>query len=1046
MSSERRIVTALFADVVGSTGLGATEDPEDVRDLMGRYYAAARDVITAHGGTVEKFMGDAVMAVFGLPRAHGDDVVRAVAAAVALRDRVRADAELARLQLRIGLATGEVVGTRDTDRGEFLATGDAVNVAARLQQVAGPDEILATDRTAWDARSAFEFGPAQHEEIHGRAERVVTRSLIGPLKVAWAQAAFPFVGRVDELEQLRLTARRTFRDRIPGVVSIVAPAGTGKTRLVEEFLGTVLPELAPDARVETAQCLPYGAQLTYWPLRSVLFSLVGFMPETSELPVLEAVQRWLGDKRDAELLAATVGAESTATADPTELFSAWRSAFAQAAAHRALVIVFEDLHWSSDSLLDLVEFVMDPRETVPILIIAIARPELIDRRPAWGGGRRNFVSIYLDPLPEADIAALVGPVLEGVPAERVREVATRSEGNPFFAGELAQAVLERGGEALPDTVQATVLARLDLLDERERRLLQVASVFGRTFRPEGLHAIAPEVDGRQPELVDALMARDLVRRQDADHLVFRHILIRDVAYSTLPRVERSRLHAAAGDWFVSRAAGREEEVAEIIALHFREALHSAGARSPASADLRRKAGAWLLRAGEMAASAAASREAEAHLRAALECVDDPDAAAEIWARLGEVFQLFPSSFEAYQHAYALARDPARRLASIAGLLLSGMRFARVDFSMEQIQAAIDEGSSLIDAVKNTTLEVRFRAGVGFQSNWALARGVRLSESAFRVCEQSAARAVELARSVGAPELISVALDAAGSCAMYRLDWRTVLANAETRRAYGSRLALAEIMDADHVTCWASTVLGDPRTAARVNEETSARLRAGQLPEWRLSTLCWRLRIHYTLGRWDDASESIDQALAAWRQLGSPALGWVRVGFRPGVLIARGRLDASRTEAMTSAFRAAMGMTERVPYDVALLDEDLDAMQRSVPGVVHHGFGAPIMADALRQLVDAGTDCRPLVAELPEVYRRLPVVAPHVARALGMAALDVDQLRAALDLARQVSDVPLTARLLVEVGRLANDAALVEEGRAALAAMGDLRQLERYRLS
>jgi len=150
--------------------------------------------------------------------------------------------------------------------------------------------------------------------------------------------------------------------------------------------------------------------------------------------------------------------------------------------------------------------------------------------------------------------------------------------------------------------------------------------------------------------------------------------------------------------------------------------------------------------------------------------------------------------------------------------------------------------------------------------------------------------------------------------------------------------------------------------------------------------------------------------------------------------------------MTSAFRAAMGMTERVPYDVALLDEDLDAMQRSVPGVVHHGFGAPIMADALRQLVDAGTDCRPLVAELPEVYRRLPVVAPHVARALGMAALDVDQLRAALDLARQVSDVPLTARLLVEVGRLANDAALVEEGRAALAAMGDLRQLERYRLS
>jgi class 3 adenylate cyclase/tetratricopeptide (TPR) repeat protein len=1046
VSSERRIVTALFADVAGSTRLGAAEDPEDVRDLMGRYYAAARDVITAHGGTVEKFIGDAVMAVFGLPRAHGDDAVRGLAAAVALRDRVRSDPELARLQLRIGLATGEVVGTRDTDRGEFLATGDAVNVAARLQQVAQPDEILATDRTAWDARSAFEFGPAQHVEIHGREERVITRSLIGPLRVAPVKASFPFVGRVDELDQLRLTARRTFRERIPAVVSIVAPAGTGKSRLVEEFLGSVLPELAPDARVETAQCLPYGAQLTYWPLRSVLFSLVGFTPETSEAPVLEAVQRWLGDKRDAELLAATVGAESTATADPTELFAAWRSAFAKAAAQRALVIVFEDLHWSSDSLLDLVEFVMDPREAVPILIIAIARPELIDRRPAWGGGRRNFVSIYLDPLPEADITTLVGQVLEGVPAERVREVATRSEGNPFFAGELAQAVLERGGEALPDTVQATVLARLDLLMEQERRLLQVASVFGRTFRPEGLHAIAPEVDGRQPELLDALMARDMVRRQDADHLVFRHMLIRDVAYSTLPRAERSRLHAAAGDWLVSRAGGREEEVAEIVALHFREALHSAGARSPASAEIRRKAGAWLLRAGEMAASAAASREAEAHLRAALECVDDPDTAAGIWARLGEVLQLFPSSFEAYQRAYALARDPSRRLAVIAGLLLSGMRFARVDFSMEQIQAAIDEGKTLVGAVKNTTLEARFLAGVGFQSNWALAHGVRLSESAFRLCEQSAARAVELARSVGALELISVALDAAGSCAMYRLDWRTVLKHAETRRAYGSRLALAEIMDADHVACWALSVLGDPRSAAVVNEETAARLRPGQLPEWRLSTFCWRLRIYYTLGQWNEASQYIDQALAAWRQIGSPAAGWVRVGFRPGVLIARGRLDAARSEAMTTAFRSAMGLAERGAYDVALLDEDLDAMERSVPTMLDHGFGPSIMADALRQLVDAGKDCTHLVDEIPEVHRRLPLVAPHVARALGTAAQDVDQLRAALDMARQASDVPLAARLMVEVGRLANDPALVEEGRADLVKMGDLRQLERYGLS
>ncbi|HET7467747.1 MAG TPA: adenylate/guanylate cyclase domain-containing protein [Candidatus Dormibacteraeota bacterium] len=1038
-------MTALFADIAGSTSFGASEDPEEVRDLMGRYYGTARDVITAHGGTVEKFIGDAVMAVFGLPRAHGDDAVRAIAAAIALRDRLRSDADLARLRLRFGLATGEVFGSRETDRGDFLATGDAVNVAARLQQAAAPDEIVATDRTAWDARSTFEFGPARQVDIQGRGEPVIVRTLIGPGKGRLGQSPLPFVGRVDELDQLRLTARRSFRDRIPAVVSIVAPAGTGKTRLVEEFLDVALPELVSNARVETAQCLPYGAQLTYWPLRSVLFSLAGIGAESSQLPVVEAVQRWLGDRRDAELLAATVGAESATPSDPTELFAAWRSALARAAADNPLVIVFEDLHWSSDSLLDLVEFVMDPREAVPILMIAIARPELIDRRPAWGGGRRNFVSIYLDPLPEADIAALIGPLLEGVPVDTVREVARRSEGNPFFAGELAQAVLERAGEALPDTVQATVLARLDLLNEGERRLLQVASVFGRSFRPEGLRAIAPEVGDRESDLIDELMARDMLRRQDAEHLAFRHILIRDVAYSTLPRAERSRLHAAAGDWFESRAGGREEEVAEIVALHFREAMYSAGSRSPVAADLRRKAGRWLLRAGEMAASAAASREAEAHFRAALECFDDPDEAAAIWARLGEVLRLYPSGFEAYKHAYALARDPTRRLASIAGLLLSGMRYARTNFSEEEVEAAIDEGDALLQAVKDTALEARFLAGVGFQTNWALARGLRLADATARRAERSATRGAELAQSLGAPDLVSVCLDSVGSCAMYRLDWQAVREHAETRRAFGERLSLPEIMDADHVVCWSSSVLGDPHRVDRTNREAAARLRPGQLPEWRLSILCWRLRVEYTLGEWAEATDTIDQALAAWRSLGSPGMGWVRVGFRPGLLIARGRRDAARSNAMAGAFRAANSATPPVPYDIALVDDDLDGLARSVFGSAGYGFGAPIMADALRQLVDAERDSIDVIESIPPAHRRLPVVAPHVARALGMAARDVDQLRAALDLARTASDVPLIARLCLEVGRLANEPSLVAEGHDALVKMGDLVQLERYGL-
>ncbi|HEV2218376.1 MAG TPA: adenylate/guanylate cyclase domain-containing protein [Candidatus Dormibacteraeota bacterium] len=1046
MAQERRVVTVLFADVAGSTKLGAEEDPEDVRALMSAYFAAASAVISEHGGTIEKFIGDAVMAVFGLPRAHGDDASRAIAAAMALRERINVDPELRRLQLRFGLATGEVVGTRDTAGGEFLVTGDAVNVAARMQQAAEPGSIVVTDRTAWDAREQFEFGAPARIEIAGRVEPVVARRLLGPVGSATRRAASPFVGREDELAQLRLTARRAFRDRVPAVVSIVAPAGTGKSRLVEEFLRATLPDLAPEATVETAQCLPYGSQLTYWPLRTVLFNLAGF--EGTDRSVADAVEGWLGDRRDAELLAATVGAESAASADPTELFAAWRSAFARAAADRPLVVVFEDLHWSSDSLLDLVEFVMDPRESVPMLIVAIARPELIDRRPTWGGGRRNFVAIYLDPLSESDIAELVGPLLEGASSEVVNEVVKRSEGNPFFAGELAQAALERGGEALPDTVQATVLARLDLLAEGARRLLQVASIFGRTFRPEGLRAIAPELDGREGELIDALTARDLLRRQDAGHLSFRHILIREVAYSTLPRVERSRLHAAAGDWYEERAAGREEEVAEIVALHFREAVSFAGSRSAARPGLRQKAAKWLLLAGDTAIRAAATREAESHLRAALELVDDPDEAAEIWARLGEVLRILPGGFEAYQQSARLARSPVRRLAALGGLLICGMRYVRVDFKPEQIDAAIVEGTRLTAEVHDPALEAKFLTGVGFQPNWALQHGVQLEEATFDRAQASAKRAAELAESLGELNLLSAALDALGACAMYSGDWNGVLAQARRRRAYGARLQLAEIMDADHMATWSFCMLGDPNAAEAVNAESSARLRPGQAPEWRLSTLSWRLRIDYTLGRWSHAMEAADQFLTVWRQLGSPLLGWMRVGLRPGLLVSIGRMDGARSQAMAASFRAAMvslGLPAAA-YDAALVDGDIDAIAGSISSLTDTGFAPMMLADAFGQLSDAGRLGAAVIEGLPDKVKNVPLLAPQMRRALGLAARDATELHAALEVARRFADLPAEARVSVELGRLSQDPALIERGRRLLVEMGDVRQLERYGLA
>jgi hypothetical protein len=521
-----------------------------------------------------------------------------------------------------------------------------------------------------------------------------------------------------------------------------------------------------------------------------------------------------------------------------------------------------------------------------------------------------------------------------------------------------------------------------------------------------------------------------------------------VAYSTLPRVERSRLHAAAGNWFESRAAGREEEVAEIVALHFLEAVSTAGPRSPASIELRRKAATWLVRAGDSAMSAAATREAEAHLRAALELVDDPDEAAAIWARLGEVLRVLPGGFEAYQHAYRLARNPARRLASLAGLLISGTRYARFDFTLEQIETAIAEGTSLVPVVGDRSLEAQFLTGVGFQSNYALQHGVILAEPALHRAEESAKRAVEISESLGDPNLVSAALDALDACAMYRNDWDAVLRVSQRRRAYGSRLSLAEMMDADHMAMWALTTLGDPYGAEQVNLESTARLRPGQVPEWRLAALCWRIRIEYTLGRWSEAMDTADQTVAAWRQLGSPVLGWIRIGFRPGLLVARGRRDGPRAQAMAIAFRSTLDKlgTQASPYDIALVNDDLDAIAHSVPTLMSRGFGPTILGDALCQLLDAGRDCKGLVDAIPESQRRVPLIEPQVRRAIGIATGDVDQMRAALELARGFSDVPTSARLAVELGRLSNDSLLLDEGRAALDQMGDDMQLERYGLT
>jgi class 3 adenylate cyclase len=382
---ECKLVTILFADVTGSTALGEELDPEDVRALMGRYYDHARQVVSDHGGTLEKFIGDAVMVIFGLPQAHGDDAERAVAAALALREAVDKDTVLRdQVTLRIGINTGEVVATSDPSSGDFLVTGDAVNVAARLQQCANPGEILTSGRTHVATEAAFLFNEARQVEVKGEREPLRVFPVMGMRPTRQVERP-PLIGRKRELAHLAMLQAWAQEEHRPQLVSIVAPAGIGKTRLLEESL----ERLDPDEgwRVATGRCLPYGQALTYWPLRGLLTDLVGGIERDR---VIDAFVTGGYNPEDtarlADLVLAPLGIESENVTERESIFSAWRLLIETLAKDAPRIIVFEDLHWASDSLLDLVEHVMHPRTKAPLLMTAISRPELLDRRPTWGGG------------------------------------------------------------------------------------------------------------------------------------------------------------------------------------------------------------------------------------------------------------------------------------------------------------------------------------------------------------------------------------------------------------------------------------------------------------------------------------------------------------------------------------------------------------------------------------------------------------------------------------------------------------------------------------
>ena len=1050
-------MTILFADVTGSTAMGESNDPEDVRALLGRYYSIAREVVAAHGGTLEKFIGDAVMAVFGIPQAHGDDAERALVAALALRDGVARDPLTAALALRIGVNTGEVVAARASDTGDFLVTGDAVNVAARLQQHADPGAILAGGRTR-RAVHGFRFGEEQQLAVKGKREPIAAALLIERLAERQAPRA-PFLGRGHDLAQLDLVAKRAFGERRPQLVTITAPAGTGKSRLVEEFARRI----GGGATVATAQCLPYGAAVTFLPLRGLVRGLLDTEREEEVLPRLRIAFTAAGHsdadaQRLATLIGATLGdATQSERRDREEVFTAWRMLIEVLAARRPLVVVFEDLHWASDTLLDLVEQVTVSRVATPLVMFALARPELLDRKPNWGGGRRNFTSLGLEPLSGVETRQLVAGLVEGVPEAIANRIVERSGGNPFFAGELVRAYDERRREGaldsdivLPDTVHATVLARIDGLPPEERSILEYAAVAGRTARSSAIKALLPDLDEeRIVQALDTLAERDLLVPQGTGDYTFRHIVIREVAYATLPRAERVRAHLRLARWLEEDTPARANELAELVAYQYRQAIAlSPGGRLPEGLPVATVVAAFE-RAARVASNVGAFREAGEMLREAVRLAAPEDHLRLLEMR-GDLLQFGDLAITGYTEGYERwlqtpngdPRIGARLL--VKRLAVAGRWPGSLVRPMEraEFESFATEARALLLRAPDEVLEAKLACARAFD----VVRYTDVEPSLLAEVKRGTERAAAFFAAHGDLEAESEALDALAS--VYRSgynDAATALEVTERRSAKAARLSLLERIDICSVRIWDLVYVGRYDEAVTTHGESRAALRPGE-PEYMLAhSLAWATYAAMLCGRWDEALALGDHLLAMREEVPELVVRFTYPGWIGAMRVAAARLDTTRLARLRSAFKAIANVDALMEPSRSMwttfIDRDAEAARRFLPGPL----GAPdrkgeIIAFTLFDLGEAIGEAE--LAALESQAPNHPLVLAlrmRLARAMRGDASELRSAIGALDAGHLVADAARAAALLALRTKDAADRADAER---RLTALGDRAYLQR----
>ena len=783
-AAERRLVSILFADIVGHTTFSEAHDAEDVRELLSRYFESARTVIERYGGTVEKFIGDAVMAVWGTPVAQEDDAERAVRTAldlVAAVSALGADVGAPDLRARAGVLTGEAAVTLGAE-GQGMVAGDLVNTASRIQAAAEPGTVLVGEATKRASEAAVVFEDAGSHALKGKAEPIGLWQAVrvvalrgGAVKSTGIEP--PFVGRDRELRLVKELYHATAEDRRSHLVSVVGIGGIGKSRLAWEF-EKYIDGLVGGVWWHSGRCLAYGDGVAFWALAEMVRGRAGILEDEDAQSAREKLRRAVDEhipdpqeRRFAEpRLAHLLSLEEGTVGDQENLFAAARMFFERLAQTGPTVLLFEDIHWADSALLDFIEYLVEWSRDVPLFVLTLARPELQDRRASWGSGKRNFTSIFLEPLAtDAMQVLLTGPV-PGLSEELRERILERAEGVPFYAVETVRMLLDRGllvregnsyrltGELetleVPETLQALIAARLDGLSAEERRSVQQASVLGRTFTLRGLASVSSVAESDLESILASLVRKEVVSLS-ADPLSpergqygFLQDLVKKVAYDTLSRKERKSLHLAAAEYL--RSLGEDDEIVEVLAAHYLDAYGAAPDDEDALA-IREEALQMLVRGAERAASLAANAEAQHAYERAIELTDDPHRQADLFEHAGmmayaatqadraaEHFESAIAHFEAAADAHAAARVSAR----LADVLWDR---GRIEQAIEQMDGAFQVLAREDPNADLGALAAQLGRFMFFHGDLALAR-------------ERIETALDIAEALSLPEVLSQALN------------------------------------------------------------------------------------------------------------------------------------------------------------------------------------------------------------------------------------------------------------------------------------------------